>query len=194
MTAAETSAINPANGNLVHNQIVMSSQIPTTEEFLSAVPLLAALDGDTRSRLAKIAQVVRVEAGEMVFRQGDPGDSMYIIRTGLVEVLLERVKGSAVIRLLGRGEFFGELTVLDGGARSASIRAIRDTELFRIAKDEFCELVLSSPKAALGLCESLAQRLKTQPKPHGTVAGRKRPVYMGVLTIINSTCTQTIWS
>jgi len=164
----------------------MSTQHTPVSEFISAVPLLAALDEETRSRLAELTQLVKVEAGDMVFRQGEPGDSMYIIRAGLVEVLVERATGPVVIRLLGRGEFFGELTLLKGGVRSASIRAIRDTELLRIGKDEFAQLVLSSPNAALGLCGNLAHRLKTQTQAHGRASGRKRPAYLGVLTIINT--------
>jgi signal-transduction protein with cAMP-binding, CBS, and nucleotidyltransferase domain len=104
-------------------------------DSLSAVPLLSVLPEEVRRALAKRAEVVRVGARDWVFRQGDEGDALFVIRIGLVQVVKESGSAEEVIRVLGRGEFFGELALLDGAPRSASIRTLRDTELIRISQD-----------------------------------------------------------
>ena len=148
--------------------------------FLSAVPLIAALPDAVRTALSERAEVVRVGARNWVFRQNDDGDALYVIRLGLVQVVKESPGGEEVIRVLGRGEFFGELALLDGAPRSASIRTLRDTELLRIRQEDFHAILLENPKATLRIAHHVGMRLRT--RDAGTK--RSRRGYLGVIALL----------
>ena len=148
--------------------------------FLSAVPLIAALPDTVRTALSERAEVVRVGARDWVFRQNDDGDALYVIRLGLVQVVKESPQGEEVIRVLGRGEFFGELALLDGAPRSASIRTLRDTELLRIRQEDFHAILLENPKATLRIAHHVGMRLRTRDGG----GKRSRRGYLGVIALL----------
>jgi zinc transporter ZupT len=97
----------------------------------------------------------RLKAGEILFRAGDLGDGLYIVARGKVEVLASGSRlaegtggsGEAIARL-GAGHAFGEMALLSGGPRTATIRAVEDTELMKIGKDDFDHLVVADPRLA----------------------------------------------
>ena len=101
---------------------------PETVRELRDVPLFAALDPSVLRAMAEATTVVRIDAGRVLFEQGDDGDSVYVVRSGRVEV---RVDGT-VVRSHGRGEVFGELALIVDGRRTATVTALRDTELLRL--------------------------------------------------------------
>src|SRR3954462_108356 len=114
---------------------------------LAAVPMFAALAEDVDrtgtplstspwAELAETAAPERLMAGEWLWHQGDPGDSLCIVLTGRLEVTLERPLPT-VIRVLGRGSAVGELALLTDSPRSAGVRAVRDSELLRVSRDAF---------------------------------------------------------
>ena len=94
------------------------------------------------------------EAGEAVFQQGDLGDSMYVVRSGEVEIIRD---GVSVVRL-GAGEYFGELALLHEHGRSATVRATKPTDVLLIPKREFVQLLAAFPEFGAGLAGIAAQR------------------------------------
>jgi pimeloyl-ACP methyl ester carboxylesterase len=101
---------------------------------LGAVPLFAGLEAATRARLATRAESVESVAGEVVFRQGDPADGVYVVKRGNYSVCVTAADqpGSVCVRTLQAGDFFGEMSVLSNEYRSATVRCDSDGELLRI--------------------------------------------------------------
>src|SRR5688500_1080334 len=103
----------------------------STAAFLKRVPVLSNLDEESLERLASEVDEVRIRAGEWLVREGDIAESLYLIRSGRLEVVVEGPP-ETLIRVLRRGEVLGELALLTDEARSASIRARRDSELLKL--------------------------------------------------------------
>ena len=99
--------------------------------FLVTSPLFSGLDPAERADVARILEVSRLRDGEAVFHEGDPGDAWYVISEGTAIVLVEREGATREVARLNRGECFGEMAILDGSARSASVKAGSDLTLFR---------------------------------------------------------------
>src|SRR4051794_39357150 len=120
------------------------------------------LDAGPWADLAANAQQVTVHAGEWLFRQGDPGDSLYVVLTGRLEIVIEGAEGEPVkvIRILGRGDSVGELALLTESPRSASVRARRDSELLYVTRDHFAKLLDERPEFAAGLTRVLGRQLR----------------------------------
>ncbi len=110
-------------------------------EFLRQVPMFAGLPAETLDRIAARAVAERLQAGGWLFRQGDPADGVYVVVSGRVDVILEEGGRQELLRVLGPESVVGELALLAGGERSASIRARRDSELLKLTRDEFDTLV-----------------------------------------------------
>jgi len=91
-------------------------------DLLKGVELFAGLNADQIRRLAAITRLVEYKDGEIVFRQGDPGDRLYVIQDGQVAVLVGDPKTAQPTLYLGRGQIFGEMAIIDYGERSSTIR------------------------------------------------------------------------
>lgn len=124
--------------------------------LLKGVPLLSDLSGEQLLPLTDAVQTVHVEAGDLVFAEGEPGDHLYVILEGSVEVL----RGDERVALLGVKECFGEMALLDQSARSASCRALKTVELLALARDDFQDLLDLHPALARGVIRVLTQRLR----------------------------------
>ncbi|HTT87558.1 MAG TPA: patatin-like phospholipase family protein, partial [Acidimicrobiales bacterium] len=148
-------------------------------EALAAVPILAGVDAATLRRLAAHFDHVEVRSGTIVIRQGDPGDSFYVVRSGLLEVLREPTGGR--IRLLRPGAPFGELALLSGTERVATVRAVRDTELWRLPHEAFVELLGTDAQFARMMVHALAQLVVESKAP--TDAGHPRPRVFALLPL-----------
>ncbi|KAB7745607.1 DHA2 family efflux MFS transporter permease subunit [Nostocoides sp. F2B08] len=130
---------------------------------LSALPMFAALPDRARTRLEQAARLTHVPAGAYLMQEGDPPGSAYIVRTGRLEVTL----GDTVVRELGAGQVLGELALLSGEPRSATVRARRDTTLTEIPREAFDEVLESDPAAARYVLTQVADRLRTAGGPPG---------------------------
>lgn len=143
--------------------------VPETPEAaplagFAAAPLLATLPADARARLQSAASTIEVHAGQLLFRQGDEAHSVFIVTSGLLEVEVDGV----VVRQVGAGAVLGELALLAGGTRSASIRARRDSHLLTVTHDEFEAVVSSDVSALRALTNTLAHQLQAAaPAPAG---------------------------
>jgi CRP-like cAMP-binding protein len=105
---------------------------------------------------AKCGETVHHSAGDVIFRRGDDGDVLYIVRDGTVELVLEDGTGVQV----GPGESFGEMAIIDKSPRSADAVAVTDVELCSISRGVFLVLVQDTPHFALELMKSLTDRLR----------------------------------
>ncbi|MBM4345451.1 MAG: cyclic nucleotide-binding domain-containing protein [Deltaproteobacteria bacterium] len=124
--------------------------------LLKAVPLLSDLSGEQLLPVTDILQPVHVEAGDLVFAEGQPGNHLYVILEGEVDVL----RGDEPVARLGVKECFGEMALLDQSPRSASVRARVDCELLAISRDDFQDLLDMHPALARGVIRVLTQRLR----------------------------------
>lgn len=142
-----------------------------------AAPIFASLDAAQRDDLASHATRVRVRAGDFLFHRGEAADALYVVLSGRLEVVIEEPR--KVLRVLGRGAALGELALLTGSTRSASIRARRDSELLRLAADRLDELIDSEPTFSHALTRSLATLLQASQSLDG--APSPLPETIGVL-------------
>jgi CRP-like cAMP-binding protein len=108
-------------------------------------------------------QLVDFGPGEVVFRQGDQGDRLFVVKSGVLEVLAAPADASepTVVAYLGPGEVIGELALLTGSPRSATVRSPEHAELFAVDKSVFFDVMDSLPAFARNLCVVLARRLET---------------------------------
>jgi CRP-like cAMP-binding protein len=127
---------------------------------LVEVPLFALLGSEDRRTLAKMFNTVHVDRGERIFAQGDPGVSMYILRRGKVEVIMDDRGQRIILAANGRGDLFGEISLLDGGARTASAVAVEASELSMLDRDDLHGCLTMRPSVAFGLLTVMRQRLR----------------------------------
>jgi NTE family protein len=128
-------------------------------DFLQVVPIFAGLPAEMRATIGARASWVRVPAGEWVMRQGEPGDSLYVLRSGRLEILLEQPQ-EEVLRVLTRGAVVGELALMTGSPRSASVRARRDSELLKLERAHFMPLLTEQPEFSVALARELGHQLQ----------------------------------
>jgi CRP/FNR family cyclic AMP-dependent transcriptional regulator len=135
--------------------------VPNDTDLLGGVPIFHGLSPQFRADLAATLEVVRVPAGQKLFSYGDPGDSMYIVRAGEAEVFFRNDTGERVVlETPGPGAFFGEISLLDGGPRTASVEATRDLELLKLDRQHLAQFLQSHPAAALSLLGVMGGRLR----------------------------------
>jgi len=103
---------------------------------------------------------VRLSGGTTVFRQGDPGGSMYVIRAGKVRVLKEAHGRQRVVTTLGPGDFFGEMAVVMGRPRTATAEVLEEAELLKVPAAKLEEMVAQSGEVAIRLIRHLAERIE----------------------------------
>jgi CRP-like cAMP-binding protein len=129
---------------------------------LASVPLFRTLAEPALQELASALRHRRYARGEVVFLRGDPGVNLCIVETGRVKLTLtsEQQGREAVIALMGPGEVFGELALLDGTPRSADAIAVEPTQLQLLGRDDFVRFLHAHPEVAIALLEELARRLR----------------------------------
>lgn len=129
--------------------------------LLAQVPFFQLLDEEERRLLADELDIVRFAAGELVFSTGDPGDSMYVIRSGEVEVFFKDTTGKRIVLETSRaGAFFGELSLLDNGPRTASVIVTKDVEALRIDREDLTHVLKRHPEAALEMLTAMGRRMR----------------------------------
>ncbi len=144
------------------------SDLSNRQELLAASPLFSLLPDDVRRLVVERLEPVIVDSGDWLMRKGDPGDALYIIDSGRLEVVLGEHEGVdllddpdvRVLRVLGRGATVGELALITGDPRSASVRASRDSTLFRLDYEDFNRLLEDSPAFGHALVGVLGRQLQ----------------------------------
>jgi uncharacterized membrane protein len=130
-------------------------------ETLRQVPLFESLDHETAHELCELLESVNCKAGAVLFRTGDDGDAMYLIEEGRVRICVRTKDGHEVtLTELQRGDFFGEMALLDGKPRSADAHVTENARLAVLSREHFLSFVRSNPNVALELLTALANRLR----------------------------------
>lgn len=130
-------------------------------EALQRCALFAGVDEPTLVAIARTLRVRRFRRGEIIFHQSDPGDSLHIIESGAVKIALPSPEGAeAIIATLRRGDFFGELALLDGAPRSATAAALEPTETLVLSREQFRTLIETAPGLRDALYAALAHELR----------------------------------
>lgn len=136
----------------------MAPTASSVGDLLGDVPILAGLGEGMRAELVGDGNWLGLRAGEWLFRAGDPGDSLYVVGSGRL-VALAPEEPSQVLREIGRGETIGELALLTGSPRSASVRARRDSRLLRVDRAAF-ERLLEEPRFSIAMLRGLGAQLQ----------------------------------
>jgi branched-chain amino acid transport system substrate-binding protein len=127
--------------------------------LMEKVEILSPLSKAELKKLVGRLSVMFYAAGEIPVRQGDSGDSFYIIKSGRVNVVVEKSSGdSAVVAVLGAGNFFGEMSLLTGAVRTASIQVQDDAEFIVVDKESFRSTLASNPSIAESMSHILSER------------------------------------
>lgn len=129
------------------------------ERHLRRMSLLVGLSSKQLEDVSARLRPVKYRSGEVILTEGTPGDVMYLIEWGRVEVLSITDGHSRILAVLGEGDFFGEMALLTGSPRSATVRAVTDVDLLALHQSDFDELVLKYPTLAVTLGQVLSQRL-----------------------------------
>ncbi|MGD0123404.1 MAG: Crp/Fnr family transcriptional regulator [Candidatus Limnocylindrales bacterium] len=130
-------------------------------EALGRCRLFAGMGPDALRAMARTLRARRFRRGEVLFHEGDPGDALFVVASGAVKVVVPSEEGEeAILATLRRGDFLGELALLDGAPRSASAVALEATEVLALPRDQFLALVATEPAIRDALMASLAGELR----------------------------------
>jgi small-conductance mechanosensitive channel/CRP-like cAMP-binding protein len=140
------------------------------EGLFESVPVLSTLSAEIRTQIAERSKIDEYGAGEFIVRQGDQGDSLYIIRTGSCGVYVKKTeKQENKIATINSGEFFGEMSLLTGEPITATVRAMEDTTVIVIDKANFAIILNDNPAISVELGEILAKRQKELAEEAGRI-------------------------
>src|SRR5947199_4658370 len=132
-----------------------------TIDTLRQVPLFESLDNEAAGELCHLLDSLDCKAGAFLFRTGDEGDAMYLIERGKVRICVRARDGHEVtLTELGRGDFFGEMALLDGQRRSADARLAEDARVAVLSREHSLSSVGSNATVALEMLTALANRLR----------------------------------
>jgi CRP/FNR family cyclic AMP-dependent transcriptional regulator len=125
-------------------------------ELLSDLELFEHLEDDDRIRLAEVVDLLELRSGDTLFHAGEPGDSLFIVRSGEIEIYIKDTTGQKIILTVAcEGDVFGELALLDRGARTATAVSLGETQLLELDRDDLLLLFQKRPAAALRLLAAM---------------------------------------
>lgn len=141
----------------------MREDVPTTMtlEALRSVPLFASLDDGTARSLRDLLERREAAAGSRLFSAGDAGDALYLIESGRVRISIHDADGHELtLAELKRGDFFGEMALLDGKSRSADASVVEAARFAVLSRKDFLAFVQGNPGVALRMMSAIADRLR----------------------------------
>lgn len=139
----------------------MAATSEDTAQLLSQVALFSTLGDEDLAQVVELAVPRTFAAGEVVFREGDASDTCYVIRSGHARAVIEHPDGRSItLARFGPGEIFGELAMLGGEPRSATVEMLEDTEAIAILGPDMRRLLRDHPEIAIKLIAALGQRLR----------------------------------
>ncbi len=135
--------------------------LKNTKNALKKAPLLADLSDEEVDLLSKVAVLKKFEKNEIIIHRQDVGDTFFTLLDGAVKVVLDDDEGKEfIVGILRENDFFGELSLLDGGPRSASVIAIEPTEVVALRREDFLRQMEQQPQMAIKLLTELGRRLR----------------------------------
>lgn len=142
----------------------------TTADFLATVPLFRSLIPAEVTAFAQMAREKSYPKGSVILFEDDPGDSLFVVRAGRVKVVLVAEDGREVILgILGPGDHFGELSLIDDQPRSAHVVAMEESTLLVLRREDFRRRVEQSPQVAWALLLELSRRLRRADEKIGSL-------------------------
>ena len=146
-----------------------SSAVSTT--VLKSVPMFVSFSQDELRALAPMITRRSAPRGTAIMREGDVIDFLYIVISGRLKVMMGEADGKeTILSILGPGEFFGEMGLIDDNPRSASVIAIEGTELLALAKRAFRRCLVEKPELAMAVMRVLVRRLREADRKIGSLA------------------------
>jgi CRP-like cAMP-binding protein len=130
--------------------------MPVTADLLRLVPLFAGMSDRSFASVATVASEVAFAAGEDLVCQGDPGSAFYIIVSGRARV----DRSGSTVRELGPGDFLGEIALVDGTSRTATVTALEPIEAVTVRREDFLDLFERLPVFRLEVLNALTQRIR----------------------------------
>jgi len=135
--------------------------MPCKPSDLASVDLFKLLDEQELAELAAVIDSTPVKAGDVIFRAGDLGDSLYIVRSGEIELSVKDTTGDKIVLTVAeKDDVFGELSMLDARPRSATARALEDSEVLLLDRDDLLMLFQKQPDAALNMLAAMSCMLR----------------------------------
>src|SRR5438093_3436339 len=135
--------------------------MPADPRMLKKIPLFMSMDDEERAALAAIMDEAPFKAGQVIFSAEETGGTFFIVQAGQVELSITDDDGEKlVLEILESGDFFGEMSLLDGGNRSATATAIQRTETLVLDRREFLDLLMQRPHMAQDVLVSQAKRIR----------------------------------
>ena len=139
----------------------MTDSPEMTIEALRSVPLFASLGDEDARTLRGLLKVRRLPRGALLFRQGDAGDAMFLIEAGRIQIYITDEAGEEVtLAELARGDFFGEMSLVEGKPRTATARAVEDARLAALSREDFTGFVRHNTDVALAMVSAISERLR----------------------------------
>jgi uncharacterized membrane protein len=130
--------------------------MPCDPDYLANIRMFDHLDEDDRTSLANVIDELKVAEGHTLFQAGDPGDSLFIVVTGEIELFIKDTVGQKIVLHAAQpGDMFGELAMLDSGPRTATALALIDSEVLVLDRDDLMLLFQRKPETALHMLASL---------------------------------------
>ncbi len=130
-------------------------------DLLAHIPLFKGLSSEDRAALAALLRVQKVKAGEVLFRKGSEGTTLYIIQSGAVKIVLpSRLGDEMIVTIFSAGDFFGEMALLDGMPRSADAVAVDPSRLLLLNRADFLHFLKKSDGAIESIFSILSARLR----------------------------------
>ena len=133
-------------------------------EFLSSVPIFSDLNIEALQKVSKLGTVRTYLKNSMILTEEEDGSALFVILSGKVKVCRvssEDKSKEVILSIMNPSDFFGEMALLDGLNRSASVIAMEDSKLFIIQRSEFLNLLHEHPEVSVALLQELAQRLRS---------------------------------
>ena len=132
--------------------------MPVDPAALAEIEFFTLLGEDDRRALSEVVDLVRLDDGETLFRAGEPGESLYLVRAGEVELFINDNVGQKItLDTAGPGDFFGEIALLDSGPRTATAVALLPAELIELDRDDLLLLFQRKPDAALHMLAAMGR-------------------------------------
>jgi CRP/FNR family cyclic AMP-dependent transcriptional regulator len=131
--------------------------MPCDSELLKGIAIFELLHDEDRVELAKVVDSIQVPSGEILFQAGEPGESLFIVRSGSIELYIKDTAGQKIIlTVAAEGQVFGELSMLDSGPRTATALALTDVELLVLDREDLLLLFQKRPDAALHMLAAMS--------------------------------------
>ncbi|MBC8391304.1 MAG: Crp/Fnr family transcriptional regulator [Deltaproteobacteria bacterium] len=130
-------------------------------ELLRKIPLFSPLSDEIPSNLYSTVRLQKIKQGQVIFRKGDEGTALYILRSGTIKIVLpSRLGAEIIISIFSDGDFFGEMALLDGEPRSADAVAIKPSELLVLSRNDFLSFLQSDVNAVNAILSVLTKRMR----------------------------------